>query len=105
MKNLNILIKNFMGHKNVQDYTTSWDHLMPVVEKIENTNLDNLKEIQDKMLGKDHYPIFIFLKDRTAIKIAGNWPIAAMFATNRRLSNTYYCIIKFIEWYNQQEKS
>tara|TARA_R110002020_G_scaffold29265_13_gene92535 strand:+ start:3294 stop:3707 length:414 start_codon:yes stop_codon:yes gene_type:complete len=78
-------------------YHTSWDWLMPVVEKIENldrlagivTINQNCCTIKSNMLG-----------DNTIMsKQAGsNYQEA-----NTKLSNTYKAVVEFIKWYSEKE--
>lgn len=100
----NTLIKDYMKHKKMYDYHSSYNCLMPVIDTIINTNLNNIKSVQDGMLGETHYPHFDTAKDRAQVWIAGNWEIATIQSIDNRLYNAYYCVIKFIEWYNRQER-
>lgn len=86
-----------------EKYHISWDWLMPVVEKIERTNLDEIQEVKDTMLGSDHRARFNIGNERVIVSIAPNWSLANIFNTDNRLSNTYYCVLEFIKWYNQNK--
>lgn len=79
------------GRPIVAEYSSSWDWLMPVVEKIEKLHSANF-----------HY-------DFKEIKI-GHWPkdgeymevIAMPLATP--IAEVYQEVVKFIKWHNAQTK-
>lgn len=102
IKTLNNLIKEFMKHDTCKEYHSSYNCLMPVIDTIETINLNIFKEVNNKMLGLDHYAHFDTAKDRASVWIAGNWIISNIMSIDNRLYNAYYCTIKFIKWYNNQ---
>ena len=79
-------------YENGLEYHSSWDWLMPVVEKIENLNYtvtitQNICTIKACVMG-----------DRTVISHqTGNYT-----APNTKLYNTRIAVIEFINWYNKQ---
>lgn len=68
-------------------YNSSWDWLMPVVEKI-----DRYEDIEVKMIGS-----------KCAIKLPNKKTIQCH--TIVRINSTWRIVIKFIEWYNSQPVS
>lgn len=102
----NKLIAEFMGvdyvdidtylenNKELQ-YHTSWDWLMPVVEKIEDIEC---KETSTDLVGYHLYDI----------EIRQN--VTTIHGTNieetvgDKLFNTYQTVVEFIKWYNKQDR-
>lgn len=84
--------KNFMNPK----YHSSWDWLMPVVEKIENIK-DTSGNYQFSFdLGRD----FCIIRYND---LSGN-PIVASSEQDNKLLSIWQAIVKFIQWYTQQPK-
>lgn len=97
-------IKTFATHegKNGEDfpyhmlkYHTSWDWLMKVVEKIEaldygvaikqfSTTIGNMMHIKEPYMNT---------VDQSELP---------MFKDNAKINHTYYAVIQFINWYNNQ---
>lgn len=93
----NKLIAKFMGYFNWEDkeygkYNSSWDWLMPVVEKIEDLEFDEFKpvavsieclecEIKDYRKGALHF---------------------AYFEGKTKIESVWQAVIQFIQWYNTQ---
>lgn len=88
----NRMIAEFMGYKMINDlqistpnnggaflselkYHTSWDWLMSVIDRI--------KDLEVNTRDKD---------------------IVLKLTLHHSLDDVYYCVCKFIEWYNEQEK-
>tara|TARA_R110000851_G_scaffold248445_2_gene400962 strand:+ start:1427 stop:2317 length:891 start_codon:yes stop_codon:yes gene_type:complete len=93
---------DIFGDFEVIKYDTSWDWLMPVVEKIES--------IKDEHHGR--FGVYIASNGCTiqAIKFISDKmsepPMYFSDATlNTKLESTYYCVIKFIEFYNKHLKN
>lgn len=68
-------------------YHKSWDELMPVCEKIKHIARDRDLEING-----------VFLHDEAKNRYA---PIRAELG-NVRIEAVYHCVIRFIDWYNEQ---
>ena len=71
----------------VSQYHTSWDWLMPVV-----------KNIADLMLNKD------WEDDKPLNEAIARWRPIANELEKINLENVWYCVVKFITWYNNQSK-
>lgn len=75
------------GNMNFWQYHKSWNHLMPVVEKI-------------------GYKAYVAIETRaTAIEDKGN-VISLVLGTSENptmLDNTYKTVIEFIKWYNKNK--
>jgi hypothetical protein len=93
----NKLIAEFMGYKNPSNaadiwyhYDTSWDWLMPVVEKIERLGYTFEKNYQRVD------------KDWQSLIVKGNDILYQEF-NNDSLKSSYYVVVKFINFYNQNK--
>ena len=75
------------GKGRIIQYHTSWDWLMPVVEKIENFN--------------DGCTLCIIEDERCHINTQTNFEVDSVGYT--KIEAVYNAIIEFIKWYNQQE--
>lgn len=79
----------------VIEYDTSWDWLMPVVEKIES--LGYTSSIYSNSLMNDgvlFYGMDIYdMSDKTVIAVDHQLP---------KLESAYYAVVSFIELYNEQ---
>lgn len=99
-----IIVENYHGiniikfpDKSTKDlfglkYNTSWDWLMPVVEKIEQGNYaviitQNVCTIRACIMGD------------TTIRAYQN---GNYLTPNTKLSNTWLAVIQFIKWYNEK---
>jgi hypothetical protein len=69
----------FLHHQSQLQYHTSWDWLMPVVEKIKNNSYEDFT--------------------LEAIKVS---PAYTLHACD--IEATYKAVLEFINWYNQQAK-
>jgi hypothetical protein len=75
-------------------YNTSWDWLMPVVEKIENLGYHT------KLTGyKEKWRFKIILTKRPLL-IVSQWELNS----TSKIETVYKCIIRFIQWYNENHK-
>ena len=92
-------------------FHSSWDWLMPVVDKIES--LDLRKNGYDfpkvKFLG-DHIEIFIYATYRSDyiywqpwVDLRGNWHNHPK-QCNSKIEAAYKVVVEFIEWYNKNKK-
>lgn len=94
-------------------YHSSWDWLMPVVEKIENISIGRFaKQIKmDDCAPIDGY--FWFKTSKDIIRIYANvyyWNpeydiegLTQNFEGDTKIEATYKAVIEFIKWYNQQK--
>ncbi len=84
------MIDAFMGHKVPHwypKYDTSWDWLMPVVEKISE-------------LG---YEFQIDANETYFKECDGDYEIVASAFNGSVLGNTFEAVLQFIEWYNENK--
>lgn len=83
-------------------YDCSWDWLMPVVDKIESLNeTETSKEIVDI----NSHNVRTWPTEKKNEIIAGcyrNSPEEVKF--NSKIEACYYVVVKFIKWYNKQDK-
>lgn len=79
---------------NQFEYNSSWDSLMPVVEKIETINRYN-----------EYYPDMVTIwKNCCKINDGNNGnELFCNYATTK-IEAVYRTVIEFIKWYNQQEE-
>jgi hypothetical protein len=94
----NKLIAEFMGYKNPSNasdiwyhYDTSWDWLMPVVEKIEALGYT---------FEKNYQPID---RDWQCLIVKGNDILHQEF-NRKSLNAAHYVVVEFIKWYNEQDR-
>lgn len=73
-------------------YHSSWDWLMPVVEKIESVNTCSYNLVQ--------HAHFCFISDTSMQDNS----IIIRATGKSRIDATYSCVVKFILWYNTQNK-
>lgn len=108
----NKLIAEFMGFETIihdgklcrkrhwtnesTEYHSSWDWLMPVVEKIENS----LKLKYEVEIGNNLYAVNENLY-RCIIHDAGN-AFHLELESNSKAESVWLAVTKFIQWYNQQ---
>jgi len=74
-------------------YDSSWDWLMPVVEKIEKTN---------RKVEISGYVCFIYPNETLENYDEYNYEVTTVYST--KIEATYVAVIKFIKWYNKQNK-
>lgn len=101
MKNENKLIAEFMGytnnfwyHNDQLTYHTSWDKLMPVVEKIQSLNYGfSFKGLpaQDGFGGHTIATFYQAMESRTK------------HSSGSFIENVYSAVVEFIKWYNEQK--
>ncbi len=75
-------------------YHTSWDWLMPVVEKIEKHGF------YTNILSADNNPS----KHTMHIALVGEEEIYTLWVDSK-IEAVYQAVIKFIQWYNQQQNN
>lgn len=88
-------------------FHSSWDWLMPVVEKIETIELEGSHIIEGEPYHNVNFGVFI-KPDNTHINLYGDMTVWEQFIEPKfdglgRLSATYNAVIEFIKWYNQKQ--
>lgn len=81
--------------EQLSQFETSWDWLMPVVEKIENTPVIERP-------GSEY--IFTIDKGICIISEDGENPVIECQRFDTRIENTYRCIVNFIKWHNEVKR-
>lgn len=79
-------------------YHTSWDWLMPVVEKIEEIALEEVKGVY-----KIHRFCANFNFTQAEITDMSTGMIVGYGDDGRKLDSTYIAVVEFIKWYNQKQ--
>lgn len=98
----NKLIAEFMGYLGSAEdanlvycmYHTSWDWLMPVVEKIRGIEEGMLVERID-IMPNDGVSIHITRQESIIVDVESK---------EATINATYKAVVEFIQWYNKQEK-
>lgn len=85
---------DMLGEKVEPKYHTSWDWLMPVVEKIESIKNEHGFTYSVRMSGK-----FCTVESVNYSMI----DMQLKGAGNTKLQATYQAVVQFIEWYNKQK--
>lgn len=82
------ILKRYYSIKRLE-YNTSWDWLMPVVEKIESTNI----------LSHEGMNVNIY---NCVVEIRCRWKntLIALHMANTRFEALYNAVVDFITWYN-----
>jgi hypothetical protein len=85
-------------------YDTSWDWLMPVVEKIENLDFVNYSLISKRnyINGDIYYKIQLGRDTEENIDPV-NFPIEIM-ESKSKIYATWIAVIEFIKWYNENRR-
>ena len=91
---------------NYLKFHTSWDWLMPVVEKIESLNLGTIKLDEDDMFRNANAVFRIEYKDvyidlYGGMKKQDEWMEQTQF--HSKLDATYKAVLEFIQWYNENK--
>ena len=86
----------FGFHAETLQYHSSWDWIMPVVEKIEKTNRPN---------DKEYHPYTATIWANGCCISDGNNgnKIIEGFHPEGKLSAVYEVCLQFIQWYNEQK--
>lgn len=79
-----------VGNGKILKYHTSWDWLMPIVEKIESNGYD-------VRIRKDDCIIY-YCSD------ASDDVVLYVESGKGKLDSTYKAVVQFIEWYNEESK-
>ena len=86
-------------------YDTSWDWLMPVVEKIESLSFNVVIGfntycgiIKSQKLINDKTPRF------ESVEVVRESNIIYTKSSDKKIEGVFICILKFIKWYNEQNK-
>ena len=83
-------------------FHTSWEWLMPVVEKIESMEIDNVEYLS---FSKNNFCVEI--KSGFCQVISGDF-LTKFDSFNRHSGSkheaTYKAVVEFINWYNEQQK-
>ena len=90
------LIQEFMGHKTPKEYHTSWDWLMPVVEKI-NLETDEWGNTNEFTIGNRFVWVDPHIGDR--IFFSGNNPEDK---AERMIYKVYRGVVSYIEHINSK---
>lgn len=93
------------------EFNTSWDWLIPVVEKIESIKWDNESQPDNGLLTWGDTPFSIQIEGFTTQVIVDNGSEDTKqpftYFTHKdgnKLERTYKAVVEFIKWYNEQEK-
>lgn len=89
--------KNILIDKNELKYHSSWDWLMPVVERIES--LDKLGGVVRIIQGQCKITSRM-LGDSSVYADKSNY---MLMGVKGKLLSTYEAVVEFIKWYNQQK--
>lgn len=89
-------------HVEEAKYHSSWNWLMPVVEKIESININN--HFPDVEISKDCTIDLYVNKGADCKTIAYGWSTSADKLTNRtKIEAVYDAVIQFIKWHNSNQ--
>jgi hypothetical protein len=72
-------------------YESSWDWLMPVVEKIETIKIEG-------------YNINFSIMDKTAHWTPAHWGGLKAYLSTSKIEAVYMAVVAFIEWWNQADR-
>ena len=87
-------IKHYEGTPDMMKYHSSWDWLMPVVEKIESVYT---KEYESGFIVRIEYKdIFVMTLDTSEELIICD-------QSESKLEGVYWTCVKFIKWYNSNK--
>ena len=81
-------------------YHSSWDWIMPVIEKIESLGYDTVIDFRNNPYSqrKDGMSYWAQIgKDKITDDIFGT-------SYESKMESVIKCVVKFIQWYNQQNK-
>ena len=89
------------------EFHTSWDWLMPVVEKIENLKLGDIDPFNDGDIHLDCEPCVEISNKYCNIFLQATMRVVDNFfdrGGNSKIEATYIAVTEFIIWYNNQQK-
>ena len=88
-------------------FNSSWDWLMPVVEKIESLTYGTLKLYNHVNVRRFKHVNYYWVVDGVADYGDGKQTITAItfpHGDNKDIDALYNTVVKFIEWYNEKNK-
>ena len=85
-------------HVDQLKYNSSWDWLMPVVEKVEEFGYPTLVK-SDYYRKKLDYEVCIFQKGTGELLIEND------FGGQTKIMTTWRAVVEFIRWYNQNKEN
>lgn len=90
-------------------YETSWEWLMPVVEKISRHVYDEQEEEDDGFGGKRVIKYTAFPRTFGMLSMEGKIMVrfnrATLFEADTLIDATYQAVVDWIRWYNNQAKN
>lgn len=94
---------NCFDSDNELQFHSSWDWLMPVVEKIES--LEGLDVLGFCSFAKEPYSVDIkaFSTCINVYGTASHKPSISFKRVGTKLENTYLAVVEFIKWYNENK--
>lgn len=105
----NDLVAHFMGipkvHPNDRKYHSSWDLLMPVVEKISRIEFERrYDEDAEKWIIWTHHPVTFGMLDEQGR------PMVRFYCNTLHIADTliqaaWNAVVDFIKWHNEQSLS
>jgi hypothetical protein len=102
----------FESFEHLFEFHSSWDWLMPVVEKIENIDIrNNGYDFPKVKLMGDHCEIFTFATYRgTSFYWKKYYSITGTFHNHpnqceSKIEAVYKAVVEFIKWYNEKIKT
>lgn len=82
------------NHIGAAKYHTSWDWLMPVVEKIEKLNM-----VGAVVISRDH----CWIHNNKEPLTHENEIVHADLCRNNKLDAVWYSVVLFVKWYNENK--
>ena len=98
--------KTFMNPNSIKPlnelkFHSSWDWLMPVVEKIQEETFDNSFKIGNGWVAVKHYYSESLYSEKEQGSYERYYDIKKDVST---LDNAYKAVVEFIKWYNENDK-
>lgn len=84
----------------IGEYHSSWEHLMPIVEKIESLNLI-IREVEHEF-WVDIYGTECDINDYECGNSEPSYNINICHNEDTKIKSTYKAVVHFIDWYNKQ---
>ena len=85
-------------------YDSHWNWLMPIVEKIERTQLVGYEYTHDDKPASFRVAIFVNCCDICVANSTGD-NLIEITAAPSKIEAVYSAVVQFIQWYNQQNKT